>query len=164
MIGKLIKYELRSVLRKFFPLWAGLAALGLLNGFTIRHVLASDRFEGLASFLLGARWENGHPLTTSGVGTTMSFLTLALVETFHAFNMRNQRKSIFTLKHQNLWLWGSTALSLVLTYGVVLIPFLQQAFGFVALTAGQVLTASALALAIIPIIELVKLIQRSIQK
>lgn len=75
MIGKLIKYDFRSMLRKFLPLWAGLAALGLINGFTIRHVLAGDRFEGLPAFLLG-----GLPLMLLILlGTVLGVLTVVFI-------------------------------------------------------------------------------------
>ena len=53
MLGKLMKYDLRSCLRKFWMLWAGLAALAILNGYTINHVLNNNAFEGFLAFLFG---------------------------------------------------------------------------------------------------------------
>ncbi len=53
MLGKLIKYDLRSCFRKFWVLWAALAALGVLNGFTIRYVLEKGHLGGFLTFLLG---------------------------------------------------------------------------------------------------------------
>ncbi len=53
MLGKLIKYDLRSCLRKFWMVWAGIAVLSAVNGFTIGHVLAGGKFSGLLAFLLG---------------------------------------------------------------------------------------------------------------
>lgn len=53
MLGKLIKYDFRCCIRKFGPLWIGLAALAMINGFTIGHVLENDKITGFASFLLG---------------------------------------------------------------------------------------------------------------
>ncbi|MBQ3276849.1 MAG: hypothetical protein IJH47_07340 [Oscillospiraceae bacterium] len=53
MLGKLIKYDLRSCFRKFWVLWAALAALGVLNGFTIRYVLEKGQLGGFLTFLLG---------------------------------------------------------------------------------------------------------------
>lgn len=54
MLGKLIKYDLRSMVRRFAPLWAGLAALAVVNGFSIRYVLNQwDRFSGGMVFFLG---------------------------------------------------------------------------------------------------------------
>ena len=53
MLGKLMKYDLRSCVRKFWMLWAGLGALAILNGFTINHVLNNNSFEGFLAFLFG---------------------------------------------------------------------------------------------------------------
>ena len=40
MLGKLMKYDLRSGIRTFSLIWIGLALLGAINGLTIRFVLA----------------------------------------------------------------------------------------------------------------------------
>lgn len=53
MLGKLIKYDLRSMIRRFVPLWTALAVLSVLNGYTIRNVLNSGNFKGTLFFLLG---------------------------------------------------------------------------------------------------------------
>ena len=52
MLGKLIKYDLRYMIRRFGPLWLGLAAVSMLNGFTIRQ-LDSGRLEGTMLFIVG---------------------------------------------------------------------------------------------------------------
>ena len=53
MFGKLLKYDIRSCLRRFWPLWAGLVALAAINGFTVDHVLDGRVSNGLIRFLLG---------------------------------------------------------------------------------------------------------------
>ena len=53
MLGKLIKYDFRCLIRKFGPLWLGAMALAVLNGFTTGHVLESDSINGILSFILG---------------------------------------------------------------------------------------------------------------
>ena len=53
MLGKLIKYDFRSCIRRFGPLWLGLAALAVINGFTIGHVLDNGNITGWAQFALG---------------------------------------------------------------------------------------------------------------
>ena len=53
MLGKLIKYDLRSCFRKFWVLWVAMAALGVINGFSIRYVLQNGNFSGFMTFLLG---------------------------------------------------------------------------------------------------------------
>ena len=98
------------------------------------------------------------------LGTSMAFLTLSMCEIFHAFNMRSLRGSIFTLKTQNLWLWGAGILSLLLTTAVVEIDFLCNAFGLAHLDLMEYGIAIGLGLSIIPIVELVKLVQRAIDR
>ena len=51
MLGKLMKYDLRSGIRTFSLIWIGLALLGAINGLTIRFVLAGDTQSGLVSFV-----------------------------------------------------------------------------------------------------------------
>ena len=46
MLGKLMKYDLRSGIRTFSLIWIGLALLGAINGLTIRFVLAGDTQSG----------------------------------------------------------------------------------------------------------------------
>lgn len=53
MLGKLMKYDLRSGIRTFALIWIGLAALAAINGLTIRFVLAGDTQSGLVSFVFG---------------------------------------------------------------------------------------------------------------
>ena len=53
MLGKLIKYDFRSCIRRFGPLWLGMVALALINGFTIGHVLDNGSITGWAQFAFG---------------------------------------------------------------------------------------------------------------
>ena len=97
-------------------------------------------------------------------GTTMAFLTLAMCEVFHSFNMRSLRGSIFTLKGQNKWLWGAGVLSLLLTSIVVLIPAVAELFSMTAIDAKEYFIAMALGFTIIPLVEIVKLVHRMIDR
>ena len=97
-------------------------------------------------------------------GTTMAFLTLAMCEVFHSFNMRSLHGSIFALKGQNWWLWGAGLLSLLLTSVVVLIAPIAEVFSMVAIGWEEYLIAMALGFAIIPLVEIIKLVQRLIKK
>ena len=94
------------------------------------------------------------------LGTSMAFLTLSMCEIFHAFNMRSLRGSIFTLKGQNIWLWGAGILSLLLTTVVVEVDVLCNAFNLAHLDLMEYGIALGLGFTIIPIVEIVKLIQR----
>lgn len=95
------------------------------------------------------------------LGTSMAFLTLSMAEIFHAFNMRSLGGSIFTLKTQNLWLWGAGIFSLILTTVVIEVPFLANAFSLARLDLTEYAIALLLAISVIPIVELVKLIVRA---
>ena len=53
MLGKLMKYDFRCMLRRFGPLWIGLIGLAAINGFTVGHVLENEKMEGIMAFLLG---------------------------------------------------------------------------------------------------------------
>ena len=100
----------------------------------------------------------------SVIGTTMAFLTMSMAEIFHSLNMRSQRHSIFSLKTQNIYLFGSMILSFILTAAVIFVPFLRKAVGLYQLTIGEYAVAMFIALSIIPIVELVKLIERTVKK
>ena len=97
-------------------------------------------------------------------GTTMAFLTLAMCEVFHSFNMRSLRGSIFAIKEQNWWLWGAGLLSLLLTSVVVLVGPVANVFGMVAIDAKEYFIAMGLGFCIIPLVEIVKLVHRMIDK
>jgi len=94
----------------------------------------------------------------------MAFLTMSMCEIFHSFNMRSQRKSVFSLKSHNKVLWLAMIGSLLLTTAVLEIPFLNDAFGFAHIGWLEYGIGLALAITVIPIVEFVKLIQRAIAK
>ncbi len=119
----------------------------------------------LASYFIGHFLETGvWTITESPDGMTMAFLTLSLVEIFHSFNMRSRRGSVFTMPHQNKWLWLSMLGSLLCTTAVIYIPFLSAAFGFQHISLMEYSVALLLAVSIIPIVELIKCIQRACGK
>ena len=119
----------------------------------------------MAAFFIGERIQNGAwAIANSTDGTTMAFLTLSMAEIFHSFNIRSQRKSIFSMKHQNKFLWGAAILSLVLTLAVLYVPFLREAFSFEHISILEYAIGLGLALLIIPMVEIVKAIQRAIGK
>ncbi len=101
-------------------------------------------------------------LFESAEGVSMAFLTMNFMEMFHAICMRSQRGSIFAIRYQNLWLWGALALTALFTFSVMYVPFFIRAFGFTSINLMELLAAFSLALAIIPLVELEKLIQRRI--
>ena len=120
----------------------------------------------LASYFIGHFLETGNWAFNieSGHGMTMAFLTMSLAEIFQSFNMRSQRGSIFSLKKQNKWLWGAAVLAFILTTVVIEVPFLAKAFEFEVIGIQEYAIAFALAFTIIPMVEIVKLIQRLVAK
>ena len=97
-------------------------------------------------------------------GMTMAFLTMSMCEIFHSFNLRSQRKSIFSLKGQNKVLWAAMLGSLLLTTLLLEVPFLAKAFNFQPIGWDEYAIAIGLAVLVIPVVELVKLIQRAAAK
>ena len=119
----------------------------------------------LAAFFIGHYMEYGvWTLTNSPDGTTMAFLTLSMAEIFHSFNMRAHRASIFTICTPNWTLVGAAAVSLALTTLCIYVPFLADAFDFTAISAAEYAVAMGLAVSVIPIVELVKCVQRAVEK
>ncbi len=115
----------------------------------------------LAAYFIGEYIETGMwHIVKSNDGITMAFLTMSMCEIFHSLNMRSRRQSIFTLKTQNMWLWGSLAVAFLLTTVVIEVPALAAIFGFTTIDFKEYAIAIGLALLIIPIVELVKAIQR----
>ncbi|MBR5247216.1 MAG: cation-translocating P-type ATPase [Clostridia bacterium] len=103
----------------------------------------------------------------SADGMTMAFFTMAMCEIFHSFNMRSQRGSAVAMVfkgHHNVALYGAMIGSFLLTTAVVEIPFLANMFEFTELSALEYGISLGLAFLIIPIVEIVKAIQRMASK
>ncbi|GIV85330.1 MAG: haloacid dehalogenase [Candidatus Roseilinea sp.] len=91
---------------------------------------------------------------------TMSFTTLVLFQLFNVFNARSDRESAFRGLFRNPWLLLAVAISLILQAIVVHVPFLQRAFGTVALSPGDWLVCVATASSVIWARELFKSVVR----
>ncbi len=120
----------------------------------------------LSAYFIGSFIEHGALSFTaqSSHGITMAFLTMSMAEIFHSYNMRSQRGSIFKLKKHNLFLFGAMVAALLLTTAVIEVPFLANAFGFTVIGIQEYAIALALAVLVIPVVEIIKLIQRAIAK
>ncbi len=149
----------------------GIFAGGL--GFAVAYQGVLVTIITMASYLIGRFWlaDLHHAEAIAAgtysaemLGTSMAFLTLSLCEICHAFNMRSLHGSIFKMKNQNWWLWGAGALSLILTTVVIEIPFLANAFELAHLDLMEYGIAFGLAILIIPIVEIVKIIHRAVDK
>ncbi len=92
------------------------------------------------------------------VGQTMAFVTLALSELVHVFNIRNNKKSIFKTKVFNnsklIWaVLGSAALMFI----ILAIPALRSIFSIPLLPVGNIIELVCLIFAPLLIVELFKL-------
>lgn len=135
---------------------AGFAAA--YQGFTI-SVLT------LVSYFAGHFMDSGAlEIAESGHGITMAFLTLSFAEVFHSFNMRDLRRSLFSIKKANGLLALAALASILSTTAVCEIPFLSKLFSIEPVSWAQYGVAAGISFMIIPIVEFVKLIQRAAKK
>ena len=121
----------------------------------------------LASYIIGHCVEVGYFEMPSGVsphGMTMAFLTMSMCEIFHSFNMRFQRRSIFSGHSHNKVLWAAMLGSLLITTLVLEVGPIADAFGFTPVGWAEYGIALALAVLVIPVVELVKFFQRRAAK
>ena len=142
---------------------AGIFSEGVGLNIVIQSVLVSAIT--LIAFFIGRHAETGlWGFGDSAMGMTMAFLALSLTETFHAFNMRSLRGSIFTMDNQNWYLWGAMAVSILLTLAAIYVPFLRDAFGFAYIAPKLFGQGALLSVSIIPVVELIKWIERRTMK
>lgn len=139
----------------------GIFAGGLLFDVVYQGILVSVLT--ILSYFIGNYFQTGVfsiPSGSSEHGMTMAFLTMSMCEIFHSFNLRSQRRSVFSLHTHNKILWGSMIASLILTTAVLEVPFLANAFGFTRVGFMEYGVALILAILVIPIVETVKFFQR----
>ena len=107
------------------------------------------------------------PWTLPGVdrfeyGRAIAFSLLALSPLFHALNCRSATASIFSLRPiLPIALLASMVVSAAIHLVAVLVPSLNDVFKTWALSATEWLVLIALSASIIPMIELLKLLQRT---
>ncbi|MBE6577527.1 MAG: calcium-translocating P-type ATPase, PMCA-type [Ruminococcaceae bacterium] len=135
---------------------AGIFSDGM--GFNIAYQGALVTVLVLASYFIGNNMDGAEH------GMTMAFLTLSMAEIFHSLNMRSVRGSIFTLPSINKMLLLAAGGSFLATTLVCEVPFLANAFGFTHVNLKEYLIAIGLGLVVIPVVEIVKFIQRKISK
>ena len=142
---------------------AGIFAGGMALDVVYQGLLVSVLV--LVSYFIGHFIEAGTwAITNSADGTTMAFLTMSMAEIFHSFNMRSQRGSIFKLEGQNKVLIIAAIGSLIATTLVCEVPFLASAFGFTSVSFFEYVVAIVIGAMVIPVVELVKLVQRKLGK
>jgi len=109
----------------------------------------------LAAYFITSMWGNANLAMTS------AFFTLSMCEIFQAFTLRSLKENVFKLKTHNMVLWGALAVSALLTLLVIYVPFLATIFSLVPLGIAELALSVGLAFSIIPIVEIVKAVQRA---
>ena len=113
------------------------------------------------SYFVGQYIELGYiGIFESVDGMSMAFLTTNFIELFHAVCMRSQRGSIFKIKTFNWWLFGAVILTTLLTISVIYVPFLANLFELSPISIFEFVVGLVIAFLVVPIIEIVKFIQR----
>lgn len=142
------------------------AGQSLFAGHTGRNIIIQGICQTaltMLSFCVG-----GYVLTNGvfnqGVAMTMAFLTLSLIQLFHAYNSRSQTHSLFAsnpFKNKSL---NYAFLAGIALTAVTFIPGISSFIGITMLTTKEFIIAFACALAIIPIVELQKLTEWLIKR
>jgi Ca2+-transporting ATPase len=132
----------------------GGAAFMVLNGLFVGALTIAAFWIGIArAEILGMDEE-----TAVGFGRTMAFCTLSLTQLFHAFNLRNWKKSLFSIGvFSNRWLIGAFVVGAILQCSIVLIEPLAGFFKVQILDGVEWFCVLALAVSPIVINEIVKL-------
>lgn len=99
------------------------------------------------------------------VAMTMAFVSLCFIQLFHSYNLRSQRNSVLNGKlFGNKYLNLSALLGIALTLVVVLVPFFNDIFHTAQLTWLEWLISVGVSLAILPLVELQKLIEKAVTR
>ncbi|HHX56566.1 MAG TPA: cation-transporting P-type ATPase, partial [Clostridiales bacterium] len=125
------------------------------NGLGLRVVIQGLMFALLTLFAFNYGKEYSGDLT---MGRTMAFMTLALTQVSHSFNMRSNR-SIFKIgPFSNKYLSGAALLSLVLVLVVSFVPAIAKVFGLTMLEPFMYLIVLGLVLVPVVVLEITKAI------
>ncbi|MEZ0396630.1 MAG: cation-translocating P-type ATPase [Anaerolineales bacterium] len=91
---------------------------------------------------------------------TMTFVSLVLIQFFKAYNFRSDRHSVFQRPFANKWLNLAILWEIGLLLLIVYLPFLHEPFNTYSLPLVDWLIVLALALTIMPVLELAKWMER----
>src|SRR5262245_45447815 len=130
-------------------MWAGILFVGAIMAVGTLLVLDASLPGGLIEGAGNMRYAQ-----------TMAFTTLVFFSLFTVFNARSDERSAFVGLFSNRWLWGAVLLSLLLQAAVVYVPFLQQAFSTISLSAADWLCCAAVGSSVLWLRELSKFVTR----
>ena len=143
----------------------------LFSGVTGKEIIIQglmQTFLTMFSYLMGAFvFTNGTEATILDhrQAMTMAFITLSLIQLFHSYNSRSQKQSLFSSNlFENKFLNISFVVGLVLVIIPCVVPFFQTFFETANLNIYEWLVAVGSAIAIIPFVEIEKLISRKRNK
>ena len=106
----------------------------------------------------------GYETGGASLGSTFAFGTLCLSRLVHGFNCKSDRPELFTKKFfNNIYLIGAFVIGFVLITGVLMIPALDSVFKVTTLNFTQLMIVYGLALANLPVIQLMKLIKMKLK-
>ncbi|HEX6066180.1 MAG TPA: cation-translocating P-type ATPase [Longimicrobiales bacterium] len=130
-------------------MWRGIVYVGVIMAVGTLYVLDASLPGGLIA----------------GAGSlphaqTLAFTTLMLFQMFNVLNARSDERSAFTGLFRNHWLWGALAFSLLLQVVVIYVPFMQAAFGTVAMSLRDWMLCTVVASSVLWLRELSKLAER----
>ncbi len=130
-------------------MWRGIAFVGI--------VMATGTL-----FVLDAALPGGFVEGTASLrhAQTQAFTTLMLFQIFNVLNARSDDRSAFAHVFRTAWLWAAMAGSVALQVAVVYVPFLQRAFGTVALGGRDWVLCTAVASSVLWLREASKFISR----
>ena len=119
----------------------------------------------MAAFFIGTNIFEAMDGARHEEAMTMAFVSLALIQLFHSFSMRSQDHSILNRKlFANKYINLSFLIGVALTVFIVVVPGVNTAFGTVMISGVEWAISIAVAFAVIPCVEIYKLIVRIIQK
>ena len=140
------------------PSKQGLFADGLGVNLLVQGVVISALT--LLAYFIGNLMTTGEPIvySSNNAGITAAFFTFCMIKLFHAFNVRSARRSAFDFREPNKMLIIATIASMILTTAIIYVPGINYAFGFEPISVGLYFVCIGLGFAIIPFVELTKLI------
>ena len=131
---------------------------GIFTPRVIRLMAVGGAWSALANLSLftGARYLGYADATAM----TMTFVSLVLMEFFKAYGYRSDRQHVLHRPLVNRWLNLAIGWEITLVVAILYVPLLQRAFGVVPLGWGQWMLIIFWAHTILPVLELVKWLER----
>jgi Ca2+-transporting ATPase len=137
--------------------WWYLAGVGSVMMVGTLAVL--DAYYPGGMFTLFAK-ETGPNTADETYARSMAFTTLMMFQLFNVYNCRSNTRSAFSGFFKNKWLLLAVIFSLSMHMLVIYVPFLQNAFHTIGLSASDWLIATCVAATLLVVVEAVKLVLR----